>query len=414
MLSSRNLPIAIFALANIFSFISIFRNIFPGFLIAVLIILVLLYKLDNVVNVFKRSNHTVFLLLVIFQILSITGYIISTEAKILLSSHPFLIAESFAYLFIPQIGFYYLGSSLLEDQSDKKNDEDIIINVLKRIIFIFSLFAVISLYFHFQRPVFFQQFLIRVFIDAQVTEYGVFYPRLTGYLNSMIVGVIATSMVFLSLHYIENRFYRFLLVSLFVIVAAFTLQRGAWISLAFFLFLWLLFKMSVSTLFKLSFISLTIFVSWDLISLFTVGLIDQNLALEFVKRFDAIDLALNERQYQVENFIYIFENNSMGIGLGMLSHKSAEAGFLYAVPDNNYLRILGEIGIIGFMLFVALIFKSSWRLFQRKSFGLLFIIGVYSVQAIGTNVFDLYMSGFLFWFVLGVANIQRDNLVSVD
>jgi len=130
----------------------------------------------------------------------------------------------------------------------------------------------------------------------------------------------------------------------------------------------------------------------------------------FYERFDTIDSMISDRNHQWLNALKVFFEYPWGIGIGMLSHITAAQGFELACPDGNYFRILGELGLYGFVVFILLLGTAIVRgLFHVNIFYGLALM-VFSLQAIGSNVFDFYYTSFLFWFLVGGAlAIYRKN-----
>ena len=111
-----------------------------------------------------------------------------------------------------------------------------------------------------------------------------------------------------------------------------------------------------------------------------------------------------ERADQYESFAVVFKTYPFGLGLGLLSHKAANLGLLFSTPDGNYYRIFGELGIMGLVSFCALVFSTLFKAFKRRMHLALLVVSIYLLQAAGTNVFDLYAAGFLFWYFIGFVN----------
>lgn len=113
--------------------------------------------------------------------------------------------------------------------------------------------------------------------------------------------------------------------------------------------------------------------------------------------------ALGERMF---TWSYMFEsdiNLLIGKGLGTVGHKANEIG-LPAVTDGGLIKILIEIGIIGFLLFAMIVFgaiSSAWKDREERSIEL-FIIFFMILQSVGSNVFALQITAPIFWISVGI------------
>jgi O-antigen ligase len=132
--------------------------------------------------------------------------------------------------------------------------------------------------------------------------------------------------------------------------------------------------------------------------------IESPIFIDLFNRLNAFDNAFNERSDQYVNFLYLIFNFPFGVGLGLLSHKASDLNLLYTTPDGNYYRIFGELGFLGFISFLILILSCLYKSYKQKLRLFLIIIMVYFLQAFGTNVFDLYVASFFFWYVIGQVN----------
>ncbi|WP_432205346.1 O-antigen ligase family protein (plasmid) [Cetobacterium somerae] len=119
------------------------------------------------------------------------------------------------------------------------------------------------------------------------------------------------------------------------------------------------------------------------------------------KRINAKDL-LKGRDKQISRGIDGLSQKPL-LGHGTGSSGLNSFGFKYVVADNNYFRILIDSGIIGFLLFMFIYLKGIFLSYKRNK-TLFYILLVYGLQSLGTNVFSVYYIGDLFWLFLGIAN----------
>lgn len=117
----------------------------------------------------------------------------------------------------------------------------------------------------------------------------------------------------------------------------------------------------------------------------------------------SVSKALGERDYQLDLlrnhwFLPIFGH---GIGSG-----GATAGFfgLPHVNDCSYIEILYETGIVGFLIFLLIMFKTTLRGLRYIRYYIveLMIIGFCLVACIGSNTLTIgFLSIFPFWYSIG-------------
>ena len=94
-----------------------------------------------------------------------------------------------------------------------------------------------------------------------------------------------------------------------------------------------------------------------------------------------------------------------GTGFGSRSHTALQYG-LQAVTDSGFVQLFCELGLLGFILFIACITTITIKCIRvpNKNYYYLssmLIIFVYLLQAIGSNVFEFQVTSPLFWVSLG-------------
>jgi hypothetical protein len=124
-------------------------------------------------------------------------------------------------------------------------------------------------------------------------------------------------------------------------------------------------------------------------------------------RFTGINDALGERIYSYEAAVDYFRDFPLGAGLG----TTASAGGINLrgeITDGNFARIFADLGLAGLLSFAIVIILGVRRaLLTRGSTGLAILLVVYCIVAVGTNVFDTYYVGHLFWLVLGLVDCRQ-------
>jgi O-antigen ligase len=128
-------------------------------------------------------------------------------------------------------------------------------------------------------------------------------------------------------------------------------------------------------------------------------------AQAFDDRVTDFGTLVEERSGQWVAGVQLVNDHPFGVGLGLLSHKAAEIDGLlpYAVTDGNLFRLLAETGVPGIALFALLVGIGMARVLVARRLDVAAPLGLLLVGAMGSNVFDLYYIGFVFWLLLGIA-----------
>lgn len=113
--------------------------------------------------------------------------------------------------------------------------------------------------------------------------------------------------------------------------------------------------------------------------------------------------AIGERS---ESWQRLFDNTNVliGRGLGTSGHRARDVSAFDTVTDGNYVKMIGEIGIIGTLLFTNICLSCLIRHFRQNNtdgaavFVILFIL----VQALGSNIIALQITAPVFWMMMGL------------
>lgn len=242
--------------------------------------------------------------------------------------------------------------------------------------------------------------------DINTYKWGLADYRFGSYISSSNLGSLCVSCIPLYFVSIKTRGGLFNSVILIIILTSLALcmQRSSWaVSILFFCII--IFR-------TINFSVIIPYIVMLLVLLFVGGFFIRNLFTEeqikfMITRFSNLDLEQmsSERVKQWMHALNIFYNNPWGFGLGTLGHKASEAGYS-TCSDGNYFKILGEIGIVGFALFIGMILKALKKYWKGCSILALVILG-FSLQAIGSNVFELYFSSYVFWYILGYLHAYK-------
>ena len=130
-----------------------------------------------------------------------------------------------------------------------------------------------------------------------------------------------------------------------------------------------------------------------------------DLLFELIDRFNGISSAIGERRDNWFNGLSNTNSVITGDGLGRYGHKVIEFSDLY-IPDGAYFLMIAEIGIIGFILFLAIIVTALFKaLVKIKTHYVPFIIVLMvCAQAIGSNMFSFQLVAPIFWYSIGACN----------
>jgi hypothetical protein len=388
--------ILFFVLINVLSFGAMFYGFPVSF---VLFICGSVFLLMNVRRFFPAVGSKAsfwFAAYVFTQVFSYINYIIIDYSRDVAVTYPGLLLNGVSYLLIPQLLFYFIGFNLANTPIQVRDQ------VQKRLAILFGAVYALGLCLHFIRPGFFNAFIARTFLSEIGTGYIDFYPRMTIYWNSMIVGVLGVAFFWITIYAREIKpGLKWTLGLIFLASILFSTQRGAWAALGVSTLIYLFLNFSLrKMLFLVGGVGVVSVLGTVLLNLFAEES-SYGMVVDLLNRFDNIEEAFSERKYQFDNFIYIITHYPFGVGLGLLSHKAADLGLVLTTPDGNYYRIFGELGVFGVMAFVMLMISTLFRAFVWRMHVVFIVCIVYILQALGTNVFDLYAAGFLFWFLVG-------------
>lgn len=112
---------------------------------------------------------------------------------------------------------------------------------------------------------------------------------------------------------------------------------------------------------------------------------------------------VDERQDKVTQVFSVWGNPIFGDGVGVYSHAAFYAGYV-SVNDCAWIKLLVENGVVGVLLFLAIVGKSLIRGFKLRKhyYTELFIIVFYMVAMIGSDSLSMQTTfSVFFWFALG-------------
>ena len=131
-----------------------------------------------------------------------------------------------------------------------------------------------------------------------------------------------------------------------------------------------------------------------------------------IERSSMISEAVGERSFTwnvaFQDWSFIF-----GKGLGSIGHKAI--GFSKVlIADGNYFKMIGEIGIIGFSIFLLILLISFWKgiIDFKNRFLELGIVFCICLIGVGSNIFTFQSIAPIFWFAIGrlaSSNSMKNN-----
>jgi putative inorganic carbon (HCO3(-)) transporter len=226
----------------------------------------------------------------------------------------------------------------------------------------------------------------------------------------LVMILVMTLSVILQQKSFSKRFFLFFLLIGLLLSLVFTYARGAWISLIF------------------AILVLGIFKHHKLLFFVPLGIIGMLFLFPFiVQRFEPL---LDPSQYQYTSFAwridlwgksidYFLHNPFWGIGFGNFIFVEYGLVGAYAGAHNDYLRILVETGIFGFLVYLALIGdllilsiqaynKSNNSFHKSLCLGFIGIWVAYVILSLTENLFNHGGIQWYFWAFAGlVSSIYR-------
>jgi hypothetical protein len=325
---------------------------------------------------------------------------LATGALYLLPSNR---ADYVAYLLginvaVVPVAFYALGRVI---------DAQARLRVAEAVVRLHAVVVVVSCVLQAWRPDFYTDYLVALLSDSGAVEEWQFYARMQGFLGSTALGILCSMSILL------------------LIATRFSLARKLAFSAVFLVGAFLTFQRSsmVVGLAALAVLLVTARTrpTRKLAAAFGVGVvafvllaIENEEVLRLVDRLIEVGEALSLRDRDSYGLILDqLVRHPFGMGLGATTSAADSYGYNPGgqIVDANHLRILSDLGPIGFILFVLLVAHAVWLSRQARlfvPFGLI-VLG-YNLQALGTNVFDSYYTGHLYWMyvgMIGAATAQR-------
>jgi len=401
---TRTLTLSVMTVLLLFhlaAFACIWHEARPGMLSSAAMIVFLFLNLPILAKHFLRQYNFLFWLFYGCLVLSLLHYLFNREVSVYVSAHKGTLMTVFSYLILPPLFFYPVGNAVAAMTEERWRA------LLEKVVFVSVGCIVTGILLYVTMIPAYVDYLFNTFQNSRSL-----LGRMSGYLgNSMLMGVICSTTLPLAFG-LKRRFWvRALLMAVCLMGSILTLQRGSWAASA----MMLLFLMGHSLRHRTFLKGL-----FRPKSLAMVGLAIALLGGTLLANFDKLDpvftfmnhamlnqnitsstALFSERQSQWARIEGNLGDYPMGMGIGMLSHVTALQGYRRAIPDGNYLRILGELGPLGLIAFLGMLVGGILLAFRTGLPYVGFALLAYAAQAVGTNVFDFYYASFVFWLLLG-------------
>lgn len=387
-------------------FIKIFGINLNAFIGLPLMVVITIFSIPLIGQTFQNSKSNNYRLLVfLFLVINLLSVIIFLNEHL-----PFeYFTTSVKYFIFPMLFCFYGMSTKINSLYFYKS-------------FYYSIYVAlgIGLIFYITRPSFYLNFLV-------TAKQAVSYLKGAEFLNQgNILDKISFSAIFgnvypvqyfsvilflMSFYFIKNRLIKnksLLFIGLFIsLISAFlTMQRVVWGFLLLFIS-YLFFSDLISKKFKILLLSSSIAI---------VGLVfitNEALSEIVYNQFNSVaetfsfSEAMSERTGQYDNVIEFNESLICGNGLGTRGSMARVSG-KPGVSDGEYIRIIAETGLFGFLIFVAIMCKALFpimKIFKQRWLEF-WIVSYFLIACLGSNALSLATTiAPIFWFAVG--NIFR-------
>lgn len=312
-----------------------------------------------------------------------------------------------AYVYGLNISFFpvflfFVGRSLTISEIKSFIDFFVGLHVLIYILFIT---------FFFLRPDFYVSYLQNNIIQSDET--WILFSRMQGFYGSTVVGsmaVILLYFVFLSSYKVPIKIFFY---ALFIFSIILSLQRSSMVMAGVFLLYLFCRQKAYKSIFS-------ILLSSSLTA-FVLSAVEPSLYEVYINRFLEISSALTlEDRISYSYLPYFISNYPFGIGLGSATSSATADGvsFFEQVVDANHVKIIVEMGVVGFFVYMMPAIVSSLRIFRGIStveLCLLLVVFTIHLQCLGTNLLDSYYLSHIYWLIigfLGALSLRRRRLES--
>ena len=297
----------------------------------------------------------------------------------------------FSNSILPIIPFYFFG---------KLNDKKSFYNIT-----LYSLIACFIVGFYLQLTVPGDYMFFMSKIDGIGTNPLSYQLNYRSFLGLTATGSLSALGVLLSLGLLQKSNFKSGKIALLICFIASILSfRRASLYTSLFALLWMNFlflfilRGSKIKFFVLEFFFLFIFFFW---------LLDTNpdFFASVYETFNSFFEALSSRKSSGFEGISDIQGVVFGDGLGRYGHKAVAYSDIH-IPDGNYLRMFAELGIMGFSIFMLIIFMALFRglIDIKNNYIALGVIIMVCMQAVGSDMFSFQLVAPIFWYSIGRCN----------
>ena len=367
--------------------------LFPA--ITLISIIPIILGLRNILNN-KLPKDSLFWWIVIYLVFSITSFLCYYYPNN--PSHPMAYIYGVYYFILPM--FCYFCTLHLNNYNK--------VLLLKTVIILNCFMLATSVLLFYIKPTFYTHYLVNtVLVHLNETDLSYFYYRLQGYFGSTAVGAVAaTTIPLITFLKIKSK-YKYLIVLFCIFATILTYQRAAVFSglvgLLSFVFITKenLSKKFVSIICLLTAFSY-IFLVWKIQE-------HENSTKYYTRFTQDLTEMFEGRGYSVTGKYFL--NFPLGVGLGGASSAADSYGYCSwgQVVDANYMRILVELGIIGLLIFVCILFSVIKNAVKNQQLNVLCSILIICIIMVGTNTLDSYYVSHCFWLFVGITNIKSNK-----
>lgn len=143
-----------------------------------------------------------------------------------------------------------------------------------------------------------------------------------------------------------------------------------------------------------------------IVCILILGCLFPNQFSYLIERINSMQYAIGERSTNWSNNLYQLNNILIGNGLGTASHHVLNYNGI-GVFDNQYLKIFVESGLIGITIFISIIIFSLKKAFTNKNYLSFCLLGIFVIQAIGSNIFSFLQLSPVIWFIIGQCHLKE-------
>ena len=271
----------------------------------------------------------------------------------------------------------------------------------------------IGYYFYFYKPDIYFDYLERNSYSFYKSVY-LENPRMEGFVGSSAVGALSSILFAFSMDKLmisKKQNVLFIIISIASVGGAIlSLQRVAWFccaaTLVCYLFIGTKNKARAFFLLALAVIFIFVFLGAN-----------ESIYDTIIWRLSGSNNIISERS---SSWAEVFKQDPLsllfGNGVGISGHRTVGLTVL-GIHDGSYFKVLYEVGIIGLVPLIAIIFASFYRGFalfvlrkQTRCLKYVAVISIVCIHAIGSNVFTFQLIMPVFWYCLGAClNTKREK-----